>query len=94
MQPERQFLQSLINTINLRCSTLEHTPSNPKLLRAYEIRNRVVYNLRDQLVEILGKDDAYEMINEAEKDAEKWWEGRENNQKQSCNFQMRNTTHL
>jgi len=25
---------------------------------------------------VIGKDDAYEMINEAEKDAEKWWEGR------------------
>lgn len=76
MQTERQFLQGLIAQINLRTSALDSTPSNPKLLRAYEIRNRVVYNLRDQLVEILGKDDAYEMINEAERDAEKWWEGR------------------
>ena len=81
MQPERQFLQSLINTINLRCSTLEHTPSSPKLLRAYEIRNRVVYNLRDELVEILGKEDAYEMVNAAEAAAEKWWQERETNQK-------------
>lgn len=78
MQTERQFLQGLISQINLRTSALDNTPSNPKLLRAYEIRNRVVYNLRDQLVEILRKDDAYEMINEAEKDAEKWWEGRRN----------------
>jgi len=83
MQHERQFLQSLINTINLRCLTLEHAPSNPKLLRAYEIRNRVVYNLRDELVEILGKKDAYEMVNSAEAAAEKWWKERETNQKQS-----------
>ena len=81
MQTERQFLQGLISQINLRTSALDNTPSNPKLLRAYEIRNRVVYNLRDQLVEILGKDDAYEMINEAERDAEKCGRGGQNSHK-------------
>lgn len=90
MQTERQFLQGLIAQINLRTSALDNTPSNPKLLRAYEIRNRVVHNLRDQLVEILGKDDAYEMINEAEKDAEKWWDGR-GNQNQTSHERKINT---
>lgn len=79
MQTEHLFLQDQIATLRKRLNSLPppekatEKPASAKLHKAYEIRNKVVANLRKQLVEIIGREDTSEMIEEAERDAEVWW---------------------
>lgn len=76
---EQNFLQDQIAVLRKRLNIVQSTPqtgekpASAKLHKAYEIRNKVVANLRKQLVEIIGREDASEMIEEAERDAEVWW---------------------
>lgn len=90
MQTEQAFLQDQIAVLRKRLNSLspsEHSiekPASAKLQRAYELRNKTLINLKKQLVEIVGKEDAFEMFNEAEREAETWWsmtyEGRKSDQ--------------
>ena len=76
MQPERDFLNQQIYLWQQRLKSLPPTterPASDKLIKAYELRNKVVANLRRELTEMIGANDARAMIDEAERDAEVWW---------------------
>ena len=77
MQNERDFLNQQIYIIKQRINGLPadnaEKPASAKLIKAYELRNKVVSNLRRELTEMIGANDARAMIDEAERDAEVWW---------------------
>lgn len=76
MQPERDFLNQQIYLWQQRLKSMPPTterPASDKLIKAYELRNKVVANLRKQLNEIMDREEANAMIDEAERDAEVWW---------------------
>lgn len=77
MQSERDFLNQQIYLLRQRINGLPadnaEKPASAKLIKAYELRNRVVSNLRKQLNEIMDREEANAMIDEAERDAEVWW---------------------
>lgn len=77
MQNERDFLSQQIYIIRQRINGLpadnSEKPASAKLIKAYELRNKVVSNLRRELTEMIGVNDARAMIDEAERDAEVWW---------------------
>ena len=76
MQTERDFLAQQIYILQQRITALpanEEKPASAKLIKAYELRNKVVSNLRRQLNEIMDREEANAMIDEAERDAEVWW---------------------
>ena len=76
---EQNFLQDQIAVLRKRLNSLpppekpSEKPASAKLQKAYEVRNQTLMNLKKQLIEIVGKEDAFEMLNEAERDAEVWW---------------------
>jgi len=78
-QTEQNFLQDQIAVLRKRLNVVQEStqpaekPASSRLVRAYDISNKTVENLKKQLVEILGKEDSFEMLNEAERDAEVWW---------------------
>ena len=76
---EQNFLQDQIATLRKRLALIQ-LPENAqermgsaKLVKAYEIRNKAFVNLKNQLVEILGMEDAQVMAEEVERDADAWW---------------------
>ena len=79
MQTEQLFLQDQIASLRKRLATIQLPANAPerqasaKLVKAYEVRNKAFHNLRKQLIEILGTEDAKLMVEEAERDAEVWW---------------------
>ena len=76
---EQNFLQDQIAVLRKRLNVVQLTPqtgekpASAKLQKAYELQNKTLMNLKKQLIDIVGKDDAFEMLNEAERDAEVWW---------------------
>jgi len=62
----------MVLTIQLPANAPERQ-SSAKLVKAFEIRNKTCVNLRKQLIEIIGLEDANAMFDEAERDAEVWW---------------------
>ena len=79
MQTEQLFIQDQIASLRKRLATIQLPANAPerqastKLVKAYEVRNKAFHNLRKQLIEILGLQDAKLMVEEAERDAEVWW---------------------
>lgn len=79
MQTEQLFLQDQIASLRKRLTTIQLPANAPerqasaKLVKAYEVRNKAFHNLRKQLIEIIGLEDANAMFDEAERDAEVWW---------------------
>jgi len=79
MQNEQLFLQDQIATLRKRLNSLP-PPEKPvekiasaKLQKAFELKTKTLSNIRAQLVDIIGREDAQEMLEEAERDAEVWW---------------------
>lgn len=76
---EQNFLQDQIAVLRKRLNAVQEStqpaekPASSRLVRAYDISNKTVENLKKQLVEILGKEDAFEMIEDARREAEVWW---------------------
>lgn len=79
MQTEQLFIQDQIASLRKRLTTIQLPANAPerqastKLVKAYEVRNKAFCNLKKQLIEILGLEDAKLMVEEAERDAEVWW---------------------
>lgn len=79
MQTEQLFIQDQIASLRKRLATIQLPANAPekqasaKLVKAFEIRNKTCVNLRKQLIEIIGLEDANAMFDEAERDAEVWW---------------------
>ncbi len=89
MLSEQNFLQDQIAILRKRLNAVNSNPplekpAADKTIKAYEIRNKVVANLRRELVEILGREDASAMIEEAERDAEVWWSMSRSEQLKPC----------
>lgn len=76
MQTESQFLASQIYLLQQRLTTIpkEERPASTKLQKAFEIEQRTIHCLKEELVEMLGRDDAYGMVNEAQTKAQRWFE--------------------
>lgn len=76
---EQNFLQDQIAVLRKRLNVVQSTPqtgekpASAKLQKAYELQNKTLMNLKKQLIDIVGKEDAFEMLNEAEREAEVWW---------------------
>jgi len=76
---EQNFLQDQIAIFRKRLNSLPppekpvEKPASAKLQKAYELQNKTLMNLKTQLIDIVGREDAFEMLNEAERDAEVWW---------------------
>lgn len=79
MQTEQLFLQEQIAAFRKRLASIQlpaqsaERQASAKLVKAYEVRNKAFHNLRKQLIDILGAEDAKLMVEEAERDAEVWW---------------------
>ena len=75
MLSEQNFIADQIAVLRKRLNSIPPAEkiASAQLVKAYEVRNKSLSNIKAQLVEMIGKEDAFEMIVDAEKDAEKWW---------------------